>query len=130
MPLGMFRKLPELLMEDLTTAEIILLQEINVSCFLERKYLVEAVSAMDHGVRQTKQMQRSSTSISRTLQQHLQAETLTVQPTSFGGSAARAATTATFSTLPARAAPALTARAAVMASMPRSAFTDIFIPFL
>ena len=90
---------------------------------------MEAVPAMDHGVRQTKQMQRSSTSISRALQQHLQAGTLTVQPTSGGGSAARTTTTAKLSAVSARASPTLATRTAVMASLPRSAFTDIFIPF-
>ena len=84
--------------------------------------------AMDHTVQQTKQMQRSSTSISRALQQHLQAGTLTVQPTSGGGSAARAAAAATFSAVSTRAAPELTARSPANAFLPRSAFTDIFIP--
>ena len=109
---------------EVPVVETILLQEINVSCFPAKKYLVEVVSSMDHTVRQTKQMQRSSTSISRALQQHLQAGTLTVQPTSGGGSAARTATAATVSAMSTRAAPALTARAAVLASLPRSAFTN------
>ena len=90
---------------------------------------MEVVPEMDHTVRQTKQMQRSSTSILQTLQQHLQAGTLTVQPTSGCGSAARATVMATISALSTRAAPALTTRATIMASLPRSAFTDIFIPF-
>ena len=85
---------------------------------------MEVVLAMDHGVQQTKQMQRSSTSISKALQQHLQAETLTVQPTSGGGSAARITATATISAVSTRAAPTLTTRAAAKAFLPRSAFTN------
>ena len=77
-----------------------------------------------------KKLHTSRTSISRALQQHLQAGTLTVQPTSGGGSAARAAATATISVLSARAAPTRTTRTSCMASLPRSAFTDIFIPFV
>ena len=91
---------------------------------------MKVVLAMDHTVRQTKQMLRSSTSILQTLQQHLQAEILTVQAASGGGSAARAAATATISVLSARAAPTRTTRTSSMASLPRSAFTDIFIPFV
>ena len=81
---------------------------------------------MDHTVRQTKQMQRSSTSISRALQQHLQAETLTVQPASGGGSAARATTAAAaISAMSIRAAPAIAMRATSVVSSRRSAFTKI-----
>ena len=76
---------------------------------------------MDHGVQQTKQMQRSSTSISKALQQHLQAGTLTVQPASAGGSAARATTTAKLSALSARAAPSIAAREPAKTFLPRSA---------
>lgn len=74
-----------------------------------------------HGVRITKQMQRSSTSISRALQQHLKAETLTVGG---GGSAARTTATAAISALSVRAAPAMTTRATAMVSLQRSAFTN------
>ena len=59
-----------------------------------------------------KKLHTSRTSISRALQQHLQAGTLTVQPTSGGGSAARTATAATVSAMSTRAAPTLAARAA------------------
>ena len=109
---------------EVPVVETILLQEINVSCFPAKKYLVEVVEAMDRTVRQLKQMQRSSTSISRTLQQHLQAGTLTVQTTSGGGSAARTTAAAAVSALSTRAAPTLATRATVLASLPRSAFTN------
>lgn len=79
---------------------------------------------MDHSVLQMKLLKHFSTSISRVLQQHLQAETLTVQPTSGGGSAARTATAATISAVSARAAPALTTRTTAKAFLPRSAFTN------
>ena len=79
----------------------------------------------DLPVRQTNQMQRSSTSISRALQQHLQAETLTLQPPIFGGSAARStATTTTVSAVSVWANPLVTTRAAPVASFQRSAFTN------
>ena len=104
--------------------EAILLQEINASCFPAKKYLVEVVPAMDHIARQTKQMQRSSTNILQILQQHLQAGTLTVQPTSGGGSAARATATATISAMSTRAAPALATRTTAEAFLPHSAFTN------
>ena len=75
-------------------------------------------------------MQRSSTSILQTLQQHLQAGILTVQPAvRSGGSAARTAASAAISAVSARAATTIKTRATVMASLPRSVFTDIFIPF-
>ena len=76
---------------------------------------------MAHVVQRTRQMQRSSTSISRALQQHLKAGTLTVQPAIGGGSAARISTTTTSSALLTMAAPTLTSRTSTEAFLPRSA---------
>ena len=74
-------------------------------------------------------MQRSSISILQILQQHLQAGTLTVQPASGGGSAARTTTMADISALSGLAVPPVASRTATFAFLPHFAFTDIFIPF-
>lgn len=68
-------------------------------------------------------MQRSNTNISRALQQHVQAETLTVQPS--GGSAARTTTATTISALSLMAWNTLAPRASAVVSLQRSAFIKI-----
>ena len=82
---------------------------------------------MDRTVRHQKHQQRSSISILRMSQQ--QRLVVQLQEIIGGGSAARATTAATISAMSTRADPTLAARATVVASVPRSAFTDIFIPF-
>ena len=102
--------------------EKFLQQEINAFFFQKKKCLEQ-----ENGVQKMKKMQRSSISILRISQQ--QRLVVQLQEIIGGGSAARTATAATISAMSARAAPALAARATVVASVPRSAFTDIFIPF-